>query len=150
MARRFQLALLGSVVVTTSVFLPWLRIGAVGLRGVPDPAGVFVAAVGAVGVGMSVAGLRGRDRVSPWLVLVGLAAVTTLAVVWMNGPATIADRALARAEAIALVDNVPMQPVPPVRIGAGLVLGLLGGLLVSVVGISAAWRADSRSPTSDL
>ena len=144
MSRQFQLALLGSAVVTASVFLPWLRIGDVGMRGVPDPAGLFVAAVGALGVGMSVAGLRGRDRLAPWLVLVGLATLTTLTVVWMNGPATIADRALARAEAIALVDNVPMQAVPPVRVGAGLVLGLLGGFLVSGVGIAAAWRRPAE------
>ena len=96
------------------------------------------------GVGMSVLGLRGRDRLAPWLVLVGLAVLTTLTVVWLNGPATIADRALARAEAIALVDRVPLQPVPPVRIGAGLVLGVLGALLVSAVGIRAAWHSPAE------
>jgi hypothetical protein len=144
MSRSFQLALLGSAAAVASAFLPWLRLGDVGLRGVADPAGVFVAVVGAAGVGMSVLGLRGRDRLAPWLVLVGLAVLTTLTVVWLNGPATIADRALARAEAIALVDRVPLQPVPPVRIGAGLVLGVLGALLVSAVGIRAAWHSPAE------
>lgn len=142
--------LAGSVLLTASPFLPWLRIGGVSLRGVPDPAGLIVVGVGALGILLSVLCLLRRKPLEPWLMLVGLAGVTTLGVVWMTGPATIADRALARAEAIALVDNVAMQAVPPVRVGIGLLLGLLGAAVVAVHGIGAAWRADSRVPTSNL
>ena len=58
----------------------------------------------------------------------------TLAVVWLTGPATIADRAQARAQAVALVDNVPMQPVPPVGVGVGLILGLAGAATIAAAG----------------
>lgn len=140
MQRSSYLSLAGSLALAGSPFLPWLRIGDVGLRGVPDPAGLFVAAVGGLGVLLSVAGVRRRKGLDAWLVLVGLAGLTTLLVVWMTGPATIADRALARAEAIAIVDNIAMQPVPPVHIGAGLLVGLAGAVLVTVVGIVSVWR----------
>lgn len=137
-------SLAGSVLLAASPFLPWLRIGSVSLRGVPDPAGLFVAGVGGVGIVLSALGMTRRKGLEPWLMLVGLAGLTTLAVVWMVGPATIADRALARAEAIALVDNVAMQAVPAVRVGVGLMLGLIGAAIVALQGIAAAWRVPSE------
>ena len=72
--------------------------------------------------------------------LAGLAGVTTLLVVWITGPGTIAERAQARAEAVALVDNVPLQPVPPVRFGVGLILGLGGALALTAAGIAGVAR----------
>src|SRR6187397_2170956 len=99
----------------TSAFLPWLRIGEVGLPGIPDPAGYFVLGLGALGALLSVVGLASGRNTQHGLVLVGLAGLTTLVVVWYSGAATIADRAQARAEAVAIVDNVPVSPVPAVH-----------------------------------
>lgn len=135
--------------MAASPFLPWLRLGAVSIPGVPDPAGLFVAGVGGLGILLSALAIARRKRVEPWLMLAGLAGLTTLVVVWMTGPATIADRALARAEAIALVDQVTVQPVPPVQHGIGLVFGLLGAALVAGQGISMAWRAGASAPRVD-
>ena len=39
------LSLIGSIALAASAFLPWLRLGNVGLPGIPDPAGFFVLAV---------------------------------------------------------------------------------------------------------
>ncbi|HUR32661.1 MAG TPA: hypothetical protein VM032_02630 [Vicinamibacterales bacterium] len=139
MRRAFVWSLVGCSVLAGAAFLPWLRLGEVGLAGVPDPAGFFVLGLGVLGLLLSAAGLwSGRDT-RPGLVLVGLAGLTTLAVVWLNGPATIADRAQARAEAVALVDNVAVESVPPVRIGAGLVLGLAGAATVAAVALAGVW-----------
>lgn len=133
-------SLAGSAALAGAAFLPWLRLGDVGLTGLPDPAGFFVLGLGILGVVLSAIGLRpGRDT-RPWLVLVGLAGATTLVLVWMTGPGTVAERAQARAEAVALVDNVAVEPPPPVRIGAGVLVGLAGAALVVAAGMTATRR----------
>lgn len=136
------LSLIGSIALAASAFLPWLRLGNVGLPGIPDPAGFFVLALGILSLLLSGAGAFTRRDVRPWLVLVGLAGLTTLAVVWRTGPATIADRALSRAEAVSIVDGVPLQPVPPVRVGAGLFVGLAGALMIAAAGVSGVRTSD--------
>lgn len=134
MRRPYHLALVGCVALVAAAFLPWLRLGDLGLAGIPDPAGFFVLALGVLGLLLSLVSILTRRDTRPGLVLVGLAGLTTLAVVWFTGPATIADRAQARAEAVALVDNVPIQPVPPVGVGVGLVLGLAGAVTIAAAG----------------
>ena len=138
------LALAASTVLAVSVFLPWMRVGDAGLAGVPDPSGLFVLVTGVAGLGIAAFGLvRGRD-VRPWVMLAGLAALTTLVVVWRTGPATLADRAQARAEALAIVDGVAVQPPPAVRVGPGLVLGLVASATVFGAGLTAYGRASRR------
>ena len=134
MRRPCYLALVGCVALVAATFLPWLRLGDIGLAGMPDAAGFFVLALGVLGLLLSLVSILTRRDTRPGLVLVGLAGLTTLAVVWLTGPATIADRAQARAEAVALVDNVPMQPVPPVGVGVGLILGLAGAATIAAAG----------------
>lgn len=134
MHRSHYLALVGSVALAAATFLPWLRLGEVGLAGIPDPAGFFVLALGVVGLLLSLVSILTRRDMRPGLVLVGLAGLTTLAVVWLTGPATIADRAQARAEAVALVDNVPAQPVPPVGVGFGLIVGIAAAAAIGAAG----------------
>ena len=128
--------LVASLALAAAAFLPWLRLGDVGLAGVPDPAGFFVLALGVLGVALSLMRLLARSDTRRWLMLVGMAGLTVLIVVWRTGPETIADRAQAHAEAVALVDNVPMQPVPAVRLGLGLWLGLAGSAALLVAGLS--------------
>ncbi|MEQ1727980.1 MAG: hypothetical protein ABL982_06325 [Vicinamibacterales bacterium] len=140
----YALALLGSVVVTGAAFMPWFHVGAVGLPGVPDPAGSFVAAMGLTGVGLSAVGLRTKRDTRQGLVLAGLATITTLVVAWQVGPATIASRAQARAEAVALVDNVNVEPVPPVGVSAGLFGGMAGAAVVAAAGVTGLRRRTGR------
>jgi len=130
--------------MSASAFLPWLRLGDVGLPGIPDPAGYFVLGLGAVGALMSVVGLVSGRNTKQGLVLVGLAGLTTLVVVWYSGAATIADRAQARAEAVAIVDKVPVAPVPAVHIATGLILGLLGAGSAAAVGLADAWARGGK------
>ncbi len=140
----YALALLGSVVVTGAAFMPWFHVGVVGLPGVPDPAGYLVAAMGATGVGLSVVGLRTRRDTRQGLVLAGLAAMTTLAVAWQVGPAAIASRAQARAEAVALVDNLNVEPVPPVGASVGLFGGMVGAAAMAAAGLTGLRRRTER------
>ena len=135
MRRPYVLSLIGCLALATAAFLPWLRLGDVGLPGIPDPAGYFVLGLGVLGALLSGVGIISRRNTRQALVLVGLAGLTTLIVVWVRGPATIADRAQARAEAVALVDNVAVQPVPTVRIGAGLILGITASAIIAAVGL---------------
>jgi hypothetical protein len=137
--RAYALSLAGGTALALSAFLPWLRLGDVGLAGIPDPAGFFVLGLGLLGIVLSVVGLRGRRETRQMLVLVGIAALTTLVVVWRTGPATITERAQVRAEAVALVDNVPAVPVPPAAVGIGLLMGLVSATAITVVGLTGVW-----------
>jgi hypothetical protein len=132
----YLVSLVGSAALAASAFLPWLRIGEVGLTGVPDPAGFFIVGVGVLGVLLSALGLWSRRDPRQVLVLAGLAGLTTLAVVWRSGPLTIAERAQARSEAIAIVDNVAPPAVPPVGVGFGLFVGLLGAGAIAAAGLT--------------
>jgi hypothetical protein len=142
--RRYIASLIGCLAMSAAAFLPWLRIGDVGLPGIPDPAGYFVLGLGAVGALLSVVGMVTGRNTTQGLVLVGLAGITTLVVVWYSGAATIADRAQARAEAIAIVDSVPAVPVPAVHGAAGLVLGLVGAAAAAAVGLADAWNRGGK------
>lgn len=146
----YRVSLLGSVVLAGAAFLPWFHVGEVGLPGVPDPAGYFVAALGITGAALSLVGLRSSRDTRPGLVLAGLAALTTLAVAWQVGPATIADRAQARADAVALVDGVPAEPVPPVGTSVGLFAGMAGAALVAAAGMTGVRRRteDTADPAA--
>ena len=135
---RNLLAVIGGAALSAAPFLPWLRMGDVALAGIPDPAGFFVLALGVVAVVVSLVSIARRQSAPYVLLLIGLAACTTLVVVWRTGPATIADRARARAEAVALVDNVAMQPVPPVGVAAGLAVGIGAAAIVALAGVSVA------------
>lgn len=138
-----QVAFGASLLLTASAFLPWLTLGDVRLAGVPDPAGYFVAGLGVLGAGLSVAAWRGKPDALRLVFLAGLAAVTTLVVVWLSGPATVADRALAHAEAVALVDNVALQAPPAVHVSYGLAQGLFGASAMLVIGLRAYLRPSA-------
>jgi hypothetical protein len=128
-------SIVGALAVAASPLLPWLRVGDVGLRGIPDPAGIFVLALGVVCLILSLAVAPRRKRHPFAQLLAAVAAVTTLAVVWRTAPGTVADRAQAHAQAVALVDNVPVAPVPPVSAGIGIFVGVAGGLVVATAAL---------------
>jgi hypothetical protein len=132
----YVVSLIGSVALAGSGFMPWLRLGDVGLPGVPDPAGFFVLGAGLLGAALSSAGLFSKRDTRQILVLAGLAGLTTLIVVWRSGPVTVAERAQARADAIAIVDNVPAPAVPVVGTGYGLFVGLAGAALIAAAGLT--------------
>lgn len=144
MRRPYVVSLFGCLALVAATFLPWLQLGDIGFPGIPDPAGYFVLGLGVLGVLLSSVGLFTRRGTQQALLLVGLAGLTTLAVIWMTGPATIADRAQARAEAVALVDNVPAQPVPAVGVGVGLILGLAAAATIAAVGLAGAFSKPRR------
>lgn len=123
--------------LAASAFLPWFRVGSVTLAGVPDPTGYFVLAVGALAAIAAVAGVVARREPRRELLLAGIAGVTALAVVWWVAPSTLADRAQARAEAISIVDQTPLSPPPPIRVGYGVPVGLLAALVLAGVGLSS-------------
>lgn len=138
--------MIGSATLAGSAFLPWLWLDDVRIAGVPDPAGFFVTAVGAVGFVLALFGLVRRRNTGQLLFLAGLAGVTTLAIVWINGPATVSERAEIHAQAVALVDNVALQPPPPVTVGIGLSIGVAAAIVTMVAGLAVAARQRLGPP----
>jgi hypothetical protein len=144
----YALSLIASAALVSSAFLPWLWLGDVRIAGIPDPAGYFVAASGLVGLILGALGLAARRYTGPGLFLVGLAGATTLALVWITGPSTISERAEQHAQAVALVDNVAVQPPPPVTVGAGLIAGMAAACLTMAAGLAAAVQQRRVMPAA--
>jgi hypothetical protein len=140
-------SLAGAVAVGLCVFLPWVRIGDVALAGIPDPAGLFVLALGVGCVIVTLVSWALRRQLPFVVMLAGVAVLTTLSVVWRTAPRSVAERAQARAQAVALVDNVPLQPVPPVRVGAGVYVGMAGGVVLLLAGLSDRNRVTNDPGT---
>lgn len=146
-ARSTAVSLLAALTLMAAAFLPWLRLGSTALPGVPDPAGFFVLGLGVLGVLLVAASHLSKRNLRQWLMLVGFAGVTTLAVVWLTGPATVADRARAHAEALAIVDGVAVEPVPAVGVGYGLLLGLVGAGVLAAEGLLDAFGPRHVEPS---
>lgn len=126
------------VLLAASAFLPWFRVGSATLAGVPDPAGYFVVTIGLIAAIAAGAGIFLRREPRRELLLVGIAGLTALAVVWWVAPSTLADRAQARAEAIAIVDQVQTVAPPTVDVSYGVPVGLFAAAVLAVVGATSA------------
>ena len=120
--------------------LPWFRLGDVGLAGVPDPAGFFVLARRPGCRALVDATVR-QTRHTPMADAHRPRRTDCPDRGVAHRPVTIADRAQAHA-AIALVDNVPMTPVPAVHLGIGL-LGLVSSAAVLAAGLNESFGGRS-------
>ena len=81
------------------------------------------------------------------LLIVGLAALAVLLLSWRIMPRTIADRALTREQAMAIVqDRAPGAP-PEALAGSGIYLGLGAAAVIVGFGLTIVIRSTTRPYT---
>jgi len=143
--RAYFIPLTAGVALSASVFLPWVVVGDVSLRGFPDTAALWIFGLGLLAAILAVLSLITRKNSRHPLLLVGLIALGMMALSWRIMPATVADRALIRSQAVAIVESRPVDTLPTVLPGSGIYLGLLASCAIVGFGLTIVFRRVSEA-----
>lgn len=134
--RTYLIPLVAGALLVLSAFLPWVHVGDVHLKGYPDTSALWVMALGAIAVVLAALSLITRKNSRHPLLLVGLIALGIMFLSWRLMPRVIADRALIRSQALAIVENRPVRDAPPAIAGAGIYLGLAAACAIAAFGFT--------------
>jgi len=150
--RAYYVALLGGAMLVVSAFLPWLVLGETAVGGVPDVAGLWVLGLGLTALLLASLSIYTRKNSRHPLLLVGLVSlgILILAYGWMRRVAV--EQAWARSQAVAIVDRVAPDGPPAAAVGRGVYLGIAGGALLVLFGLTIVVRraaAPYAAPEDD-
>jgi hypothetical protein len=134
--RSYYVAAAGGVLLIVSSFLPWMFLGEESAGGVPDPAGLWILALGVVAVLLAGLSIWTRKNSRHPLLLVGLTAFAIMFLGYQWISRAIRDTAWARAHARAIVEGVPAQAIPDTRVGLGIYVGLVAAIVLVGFGLT--------------
>jgi hypothetical protein len=152
--RAYIVPLVAGIVLVISAFLPWVIVGEVKLSGFPDSSGLWIIVLGAIASLLATLSLITRKNSRHPLLLVGLIALGIMFLSWRLLPRVVADRALTRSQAIAIVENTPFGAAPPAIVGPGIYVGLAAACAIVAFGftivIKRAKTYAVSSPDDDV
>src|SRR5437762_11750712 len=134
--RGYIIPLVAGAVLVISAFLPWVIVGEVTLRGVPDTMALWIVALGASAILLAMLSMITRKNSRHPLLLVGLFALGIMFLSWRIMPQTIADQALTRSQALAIVEGGPLAAAPSTTVGSGIYLGLVAAVAITGFGMT--------------
>jgi hypothetical protein len=143
--RAYIIPLAAGLVLAISTFLPWVIVGDVALNGVPEVAALWVLGLGGLASVLAALSLITRKNSRHPLLLVGLVALGILFLSWRVMPRLAADRARARTQAIAIVEDLPMVTTPAVSAGSGIYIGLAASIVLVAFGLTIVVKRVSTS-----
>jgi hypothetical protein len=134
--RAYYIPTAAGLVLIVSAFLPWMFLGEVGIGGVPDPAGYWLLALGVIAVTLAGLSIWTRKNSRHPLLLVGLIAfaITFLGYQWLSR--SVREAAWARAQARAIVENVPAEQPRETVAALGIYLGMTAALVLIGFGLT--------------
>jgi hypothetical protein len=138
--RSYYVPVVAGLLLIISSFLPWMTLGEDPVGGVPDPAGIWILALGVIAVLLAALSIWTRKNSRHPLLLVGLAAfaIMFLGYQWMSR--AVRDTAWARAHARAIVEGIPAGEIPRTVVGAGMYLGLVAAVVLVGFGLTIVIR----------
>lgn len=142
--RAYIIPLVAGVALAVSAFLPWVIVGDITLRGVPDTMALWTLALGAAAALLATLSLITRKNSRHPLLLVGLVALGIMFLSWRIMPKTIADRALTRSQAIAIVEDKPLGAAPVTLVGSGIYVGLAAAAVLVGFGLTIVVKRVSQ------
>src|SRR5258707_5215245 len=128
------------IALTVSTFLPWVVVGGVPIRGIPDVAALWVLGLGAIAAVLAMLSLITRRNSRHPLLIVGLFALGIMFLSWRIMPQTAGERALTISQAFAIVENTPMTTTPAAPVGVGIYLGLAASVGLVACGLTIVVR----------
>jgi hypothetical protein len=134
--RAYLVPLAAGVTLAVSAFLPWVIVGGVALKGVPDVPGLWIAGLGASAAVLAVLSLITRRNSRHPLLLVGLVSLGIMVLSWRVLPATAGERALTVSQAFAIVEGTPMGAEPETRVGSGIYTGIVAAAVIVLFGLT--------------
>ena len=149
--RAYFIPLTAGVVLAASAFLPWVIVADIPMRGVPDVAGLWIAGLGAAAALLALASLITRKNSRHPLLLIGLVALGIMFLSWQLMPRIVADRALTRSQALAIVENTPIGTTPRTTVGQGIYIGLAAAGAIVGFGLTIVLKRVGQpyAPPSD-
>src|SRR5436190_19598388 len=134
--RSYYVPIIADLLLIVSSFLPWMTLGEEPVGGVPDPAGMWILALGVSAVLLAGLSIWTRKNSRHPLLLVGLAAfaIMFLGYQWMSR--AVRDAAWAQAQASAIVSGAPAGAVPETAVGLGIYLGLVAATVLVLFGLT--------------
>ncbi|OFW26150.1 MAG: hypothetical protein A3H97_15420 [Acidobacteria bacterium RIFCSPLOWO2_02_FULL_65_29] len=143
--RAYLIPLVAGMALASSAFLPWVIVGEITLRGVPDTMALWTVGLGGVAAVLAALSLITRKNSRHPLLLVGLIALGIMFLSWRIMPRTVADRALTRSQAVAIVEDRPLDEAPVALVGSGIYLGLVASTVIVGFGLTIVVRRASRT-----
>lgn len=142
--RAYYIALFAGGLLVVSAFLPWVLVGELSVGGVPDPAGLWVLGLGLTAMVLAGLSIWTRKNSRHPLLVVGLTSLGILFLAYQWLTRVVAETAWARAQALAIVDNVAPQVQPAPAAGSGVYLGLAASSVLILFGLTVVIRRVPR------
>ena len=142
--RAYIIPLVAGPLLSISAFLPWVVIGEVTLTGVPEVQALWIVGLGVLATVLAFLSLLTRKNSRHPLLLVGLLALGLMFLSWRLMPRAVADRALTRSQAYAIVEHSAMRATPTASVGIGIYLGLLASTAIVAFGLTIVVKRVAR------
>lgn len=141
--RPYYVAIVAGALLVVSAFMPWVQVGDTAVGGVPEFASLWILALGLIALTLASLSIYTRRNSRHPLLLVGLIAlgILFLAYQWLERSAR--EQVWARAQALAIVDNVEAPAMPQTAIGFGVYLGLSASVLLVLFGLTIVIKRAS-------
>jgi len=142
--RAYLIPLAAGVTLAGSAFLPWVVVGGVPKRGVPDIAALWVLGLGILSAVLATLSMVTRKNSRHPLLVLGLAALGITYLSWRILPRLARDHALTVAQAFAIVEGREPDSVPTAFPGSGLYVGLAASSVLVGFGLTIVIKRASR------
>jgi hypothetical protein len=142
--RAYLVPLVAGILLAISAFMPWVEMGEIRMAGVPDTTAVWIVALGILAAILAVLSLITRKNSRHPLLLIGLLALGLMFLSWRLVPRAVADRALTRSQALAIVENRPVGSAPLAIAGSGIYLGLVAAGVIVAFGLTIVVKRVAR------
>jgi hypothetical protein len=153
--RTYFIPFAAGIALAVSAFLPWVIVGGVRLKGVPETAALWVIGLGATAAVLALLSLITRKNSRHPLLLIGLVSLGIMFLAWRLMPRAAGERALTMAQAFAIVENTPMVTSTDAIAGSGIYVGLVASAVLVAFGLTIVVKRASRpytvvSPDDDV
>jgi FtsH-binding integral membrane protein len=142
--RAYLVPFVAGIALVVSAFLPWVIVGDVRLKGVPDMAALWVVGLGALAAILAALSLITRRNSRHPLLIIGLVTLGIMFLSWRIMPRSAGERALTLSQAFAIVEGTPVGTSSPVALpGSGIYLGLGASAVLVCFGLTIVIKRAS-------
>jgi hypothetical protein len=136
--RGYIIPLVAGGALMVSAFLPWVIIGEVSRRGVPDFWAVWVLGLGAAASLLAALSMITRRNSRHPLLVVGLIALGITFLAWRIVPRSAEEGAHSWAQAVAIAEGTSASSVPETHAlaGSGIYIGLVAAAVLVGFGLT--------------
>jgi hypothetical protein len=142
--RAYLVPLVAGIALTASAFLPWVIVGEVALRGVPDLPALWITGLGALAAVLATLSLITRKNSRHPLLLIGLLSTGIMFLSWRIMPEAVTNRARIRSQALAIVEQRAVDEAPAATVGVGIYLGLASAVTLTGFGLTIIVKRTSQ------